>query len=122
MVSVAFSPELLDRYHGDAHVRNCFLPPEGNGMRLFDRDSWCIGAAWRGRCSIDRYHAALVAHGCAATISVISLTTIARRARNTASRILPLSGEQLGRSGQGITARYFLIMRPLWQEAINIPR
>lgn len=54
VVSVSFSAELLDRYHtrrnltivhGDAHVWNCFLPREGNGMRLFDCDTWCIGAA-----------------------------------------------------------------------------
>jgi hypothetical protein len=69
--------------HGDAHVWNCFLPrdPGSDDTRLFDWDSWRVGAAssdlaymmavhWypdlrreRERPLLDHYHAALVAHG-----------------------------------------------------------
>lgn len=67
---------------GDAHVWNCFLPREGgDDVRFFDWDSWRIdvGASdlaymmavhWypdrrarMERSLLDRYHAALVAHG-----------------------------------------------------------
>mgnify|MGYP003694226113 CR=1 FL=1 len=86
------APRLLARYHshrnvtivhGDAHVWNSFLPREGGGddVRLFDWDLWRIDCAsddlaymmamhWypdlRRRIErplLDRYHAALVAHG-----------------------------------------------------------
>jgi hypothetical protein len=85
------APRLLARYHshrnativhGDAHVWNSFLPREGgDDVRLFDWDLWRIDCAsddlaymmavhWypdlRRRIErplLDRYHAALVAHG-----------------------------------------------------------
>ena len=86
------APRLLARYHshrnvtivqGDAHVWNSFLPREGGGddVRLFDWDLWRIDVAsddlaymmamhWypdlrrrMERPLLDRYHAALVAHG-----------------------------------------------------------
>ena len=85
------APRLLARYHshrnvtivhGDAHVWNCFLPRDGgDDVRLFDWDSWRIDVAaddlaymmamhWypdrRRRIErplLDRYHAALLAHG-----------------------------------------------------------
>jgi hypothetical protein len=85
------APRLVARYHshrnvtivqGDAHVWNCFLPRDGGaGVRLFDWDLWRIDVAsddlaymmamhWypdlRRRIEgplLDRYHAALVAHG-----------------------------------------------------------
>jgi hypothetical protein len=86
------APRLFERYHshrnvtivqGDAHVWNCFLPRGGQGddVRLFDWDSWRIDTAsddlaymmamhWYPdrrrqfeRPLLDRYHAALVAHG-----------------------------------------------------------
>ncbi len=86
------APRLFARYHshrnltivhGDAHVWNCFLPkdePSGD-VRLFDWDTWRIGIPsndlaymmamhWypdlrrrRERLLLDRYHAALLAHG-----------------------------------------------------------
>jgi Ecdysteroid kinase-like family len=85
------APRLLARYHshrnvtivqGDAHVWNSFLPRNGgDDVRLFDWDLWRIDVAsddlaymmamhWypdlRRRIErplLDRYHAALVAHG-----------------------------------------------------------
>lgn len=85
------APRLIRRFQdrrnltvvqGDAHVWNCFLPKDGgDDVRLFDWDSWRvdIGASdlaymmavhWypdrRGRMErplLDRYHAALLAHG-----------------------------------------------------------
>ena len=85
------APTLLARYHahrnvtivqGDAHVWNSFLPRDGgDDVRLFDWDLWRIDVAsddlaymmamhWypdlRRRIErplLDRYHAALVAHG-----------------------------------------------------------
>ena len=69
--------------HGDAHVWNCFLPRDAasDDVRLFDWDSWRIGAGtsdlaymmavhWypdlrreREPLLLDHYHAALAAHG-----------------------------------------------------------
>jgi hypothetical protein len=68
--------------HGDAHVWNCLLPREGgDDVRIFDWDSWNIGVATNDLAYmmamhwypdlrrqmeqplLDRYHAALVAHG-----------------------------------------------------------
>jgi hypothetical protein len=88
---LASAPRLLARadsrrnvtiVHGDAHVWNCFLPRDGAAdVRLFDWDSWRLGAGaedlaymmavhWypdrRRRMEgplLDRYHAALLAHG-----------------------------------------------------------
>jgi hypothetical protein len=86
------APRLFARYHshrnvtlihGDAHVWNVLMPKDeqGNGVRLFDWDAWRIGVAssdlsymmamyWypdlrrqRERRLLDRYHAALLAHG-----------------------------------------------------------
>jgi hypothetical protein len=88
---LAATPRLLGRpqrqssvtlNHGDAHVWNVFLPRDGgDDLRLFDWDSWRIAAAahdlaymmalhWSAerrhrleRPLLDRYHAALLAHG-----------------------------------------------------------
>ena len=69
--------------HGDAHVWNVLLPKDGQSgdVRFFDWDTWRIGLAtqdlaymmamhWypdlrrrRERPLLDRYHAALLAHG-----------------------------------------------------------
>ena len=75
-------PNHLTLVHRDAHVWNCFLPRDGGSdVRIFDWDSWRIGIAtsdlaymmathWyperRRRLEVgllDRYHAALLAHG-----------------------------------------------------------
>lgn len=102
--------------HGDAHVWNCFLPRDehSDDVRLFDWDSWQIGVAtsdlaymmamhWYPdrrrqfeRPLLDRYHAALVAAG---------VRGYDRRALDDDYRWSAL----------------VLIMRPVWQEAINIP-
>jgi thiamine kinase-like enzyme len=118
-------PRLWERYrshrnltiiHGDAHVWNCFLPQDesSDGTRLFDWDSWRIGMAaadlaymmamhWcpdrrrqLERPLIDRYHAALLAQGVAG---------YDRCALDDDYRLSAL----------------FLIMRPVNQEAFDIP-
>ena len=92
ILRLSLTPRLLARYHshrnvtivhGDAHVWNSVLSQEGGGddVRLFDWDLWRIDVAsddlaymmamhWypdlRRRIErplLDRYHAALVAHG-----------------------------------------------------------
>jgi len=102
--------------HGDSHVWNCLLPRDGGGgdVRLFDWDSWRIDTAtddlaymmamhWYPdrrrrleRSLLDRYHAALVAHG---------VRGYDRRALDDDYRLSAL----------------WLLMRPVWQEASNIP-
>lgn len=118
-------PRLWERYHsrrnltiihGDAHVWNCFLPKDDSSddIRLFDWDSWRIGVAaadlaymmamhWypdrRRRLErplLDHYHAALVDQG---------ISGYDRRALDDDYRLSAL----------------FLIMRPVNQEAVDIP-
>ena len=118
-------PRLWERYHsrrnltiihGDAHVWNCFLPQDDSrdDIRLFDWDAWRIGMAaadlaymmamhWYPdrrrqleRPLLDHYHAALVGEG---------VSGYDRRALDDDYRLSAL----------------FLIMRPVNQEAIDIP-
>lgn len=122
---IGAAPRLLERHHtrrnltiihGDAHVWNCFLPRDGrdDGIRLFDWDSWRIGTAttdlaymmamhWYPdrrrlleRSLLDHYHAALIVHG----------------VRGYDQRVL-YDDYRL--------SALFLIMRPVSQEAANIP-
>lgn len=119
------APRLLERYHthqnltvthGDAHVWNCLLPRDGrdHDIRLFDWDSWQISTATRDlaymmamhwypdrrrlleRPLLDHYHAALVTHG----------------VRGYDRQILYEDYR---------SSVLLLIMRPVWQEAVNIP-
>lgn len=120
----AKAPRLFARYHsrsnlsivhGDAHVWNCFLPKDGgDDVRLFDWDSWRIGVAssdlsymmavhWyperrrrTERPLLDRYHAALVAHG---------VHGYDRRALDEDYRASVLRQ----------------LMTPVWQAAIDLP-
>ena len=101
--------------HGDLHVWNCLLPRDGGqDVRLFDWDSWRIDTGtddlaymlamhWypdrRRRLErplLDRYHAALEAHG---------VRGYDRRALDEDYRLSVL----------------WLIARPVWQAASNIP-
>jgi thiamine kinase-like enzyme len=118
------APTLLERYHthrnltivhGDAHVWNCFLPrDEEDGILIFDWDSWRIGSAtsdlaymmamhWYPdrrqhleQSLLDHYYAALLAEG---------VRGYDKHALNEDYRLSTL----------------FLIMRPVWQEGINLP-
>jgi Phosphotransferase enzyme family len=119
------APRLTARYrthrnltiiHGDAHVWNCLLPRDGGGddVRLLDWDSWRVDTAtddlaymmamhWypdrRRRLEqalLDRYHATLIANG---------VRGYDRRALGEDYRLSAL----------------WLLMRPVWQEANNIP-
>lgn len=120
----AAAPRLFARYatrrditilHGDAHVWNCFLPlRDGGEARLFDWDAWRIDVAaddlaymmamhWYPdrrrmleRPLLDHYHATLVEHG---------VRDYDRRALAEDYRLAVL----------------WLITRPLWQAASNIP-
>jgi len=102
--------------HGDAHVWNVFLPSTGAGddIRLFDWDSWRIDVGtddlaymmalhWfpeqrhrQERHLLDRYHAALLAHGVAG---------YDRRALDDDYRLSAL----------------WQIATPVWQAAADIP-
>jgi hypothetical protein len=102
--------------HGDSHVWNCFLPRDASSgdVRLFDWDSWRIDTAtddlaymmamhWypdrRRRLErplLDRYHATLEAHG---------VRGYDRRELDEDYRLSVL----------------WLLARPVWQAASNIP-
>src|SRR5215469_12271127 len=101
--------------HGDAHVWNVFLPRDGgDDVRLFDWDSWRVDVAtddlaymmavhWfpdhrrrNERHLLDRYHAALLAHG---------VSGYDRRELDDDYRLSVL----------------WQIATPVWQAAYNIP-
>jgi thiamine kinase-like enzyme len=105
----------LSIVHGDAHVWNYFLPRDGGGdIRLFDWDAWRIGVAatdlaymmathWYPerrqrleRALLDRYHAALLAHG---------VHGYARSDLQDDYRLAVL----------------LQLMTPVWQAALNLP-
>jgi Ecdysteroid kinase-like family len=120
---VEAGPRLIERNHshhnltivqGDAHVWNCFLPRDGEDVRLFDWDCWRIDVGsddlaymiamhWypdrrrrMERPLLDRYHAALVAHG---------VRGYDRRALDEDYRLSAL----------------WHIMTPVWQAQNNLP-
>ena len=112
----ASTRENLTIVHGDAHVWNCFLPrvAGSDDVRLFDWDSWRIGAGssdlaymmavhWypdlrreRERSLLDHYHATLVGQG---------VNGYDRRALDADYRLSVL----------------WQIMTPVWQAAYEIP-